>query len=103
MKAFAQESISSHREKSPAERGVKFSIPQLCLDFGDGAEVARREDFFPEDGWTLTDTRDYFLPLSKVESDTKFYEIDLHGNKLTEKLLFDDVQSLEVVFTERKL
>lgn len=94
LKAFSQENISSYREKSPAEKGVKFSIPQLCLDFGDGAEVARREDFFPEDNWTLTDTRDYFLPLSKDESDIKFYKIDLHGNKLTEKLLLDDAQNL---------
>lgn len=94
LQAFYQRNISSHREKSPAERGVKFSIPQLCLDFGDGAEVAKREDFFPEEGWTLTDTQDYSLPLSKVESDIKFYEIDLHGNRLTEKLLLDDAQRL---------
>ena len=57
-------------------------------------EVAEREDFFPAEGWTLTETQDYFLPLSKVESDIKFYEIDLHGNKLTEKLLSDDAQNL---------
>lgn len=94
LQAFAHGNISLHREKSPAELGVKFSIPQLCLDFGDGTEVAKREDFFPEEGWTLTDTQDYFLPLSKIESDIKFYEIDLHGNKLTEKLLFDDTQNL---------
>jgi len=92
LKAFAQENIP-HKEKSPAERGVEFSVPQLCLDFGTGAEVAKREKFFPEEGWTLTDTQDYFLPLSKVESDIKFYKIDLHGNELTEKLLFDDTQN----------
>ena len=93
LKAFAQENIP-HKEKSPAERGVEFSVPQLCLDFGTGAEVAKRENFFPEEGWTLTDTQDYFLPLSKVESDIKFYKIDLHGNELTEKLLFDDTKNL---------
>jgi len=94
LKAVHQENFTPKKEKSPAERGIKFSIPQLCLDFGDGAEVAKREDFFPEEGWTLTETQDYFLPLSKVESDIKFYEIDLHGNKLTEKLLFNDNQNL---------
>ena len=94
FKAVYQENSTPKKEKSPAELGVKFSIPQLCLDFGDGAEVAEREDFFPAEGWTLTDTQDYFLPLSKVESDIKFYEIDLHGNKLTEKLLSDDAQIL---------
>ena len=64
------------------------------MDFGNGAEVAEKEDFFPAESWTLTETQDYFLPLSKVESDIKFYEIDLHGNKLTEKLLSDDAQNL---------
>lgn len=94
FKAVYQENSAPRKEKSPAHRGIKFSIPQLCLDFGDGAEVAEREDFFPAEGWTLTETQDYFLPLSKVESDIKFYEIDLHGNKLTEKLLSDDAQNL---------
>lgn len=64
------------------------------LRFWRWVEVAEREDFFPAEGWTLTKTQDYFLPLSKVESDIKFYEIDLHGNKLTEKLLSDDAQNL---------
>ena len=94
FKAVYQENSTPKKEKSPAELGVKFSIPQLCLDFGDGAEAAKREDFFPAEGWTLTETQDYFLPLSKVESDIKFYEIDLHGNKLTERLLSDDTQNL---------
>lgn len=94
LKAFSQENFFLQKEKSPAERGVKFSIPQLCLDFGNGAAVASREDFFPAEDWSLAETHDYFLPLSKVESDIKFYEIDLHGNKLTEKILSDDAQNL---------
>ena len=86
--------ITPNNEKSPAERGVKFSIPQLCLDFGNGAKVARREDFFPAKDWSLTETGDYSLPLSRIESDIKFYEINLRGNKLTDKLLLDDEKNL---------
>lgn len=93
FRAVYQGNIHATKEKSPAERGVKFSIPQLCLDFGNGAHIAKREDFFPEDGWSLTETRDYSLPLSHSESE-KFYEITLNGNKWTEKLLSDDEQNL---------
>ena len=94
LRAVYQGNIRTTKEKSPAERGVKFLIPQLCLDFGNGAHLAKREDFFPEDGWSLTETRDYSLPLSHSESDIQFYEITLHGNKLIEKLLFNDGQNL---------
>ena len=95
LRAFYQGNNYTTKEKSPAERGVKFSIPQLCLDFGnDDVHVARRADFFPENGWSLTETKDYSLPLSHCESDIKFYELTLNGNKLTEKLLFDDSKKL---------
>lgn len=85
-------------EKSPAERGVTFSIPQLCLDFGDGARVAKHEDFFPAEDWTLTDTQDYSLVLEKGE--TQFTEIDLRDNRLTERKLSNDEMSTS--FTSEK-
>lgn len=94
FQSIHQENFVQTRKKSPAERGEIFSIPQLCLEYDDGLKVASREDFAPEDDWTLTDTQDYDLPLSHVESDIKFYELTLHGNKLTEELLFDDTQNL---------
>ena len=81
------------KRKSPAEKGVVFAIPQLCLDFGDGAEIAEREDFFP-DGWSLTETKDYSLPLERDDSDIKFYEFTLNGNKLKSRMLFDDSANL---------
>lgn len=75
---------------SPAERGVEFSVPQLCFDFGNGAQVkADREDFLPDD-WKITDTRDYSLPLSKVDSQIKYHEFDLRGNRLMHRFLGDE-------------
>ena len=81
------------KRKSPAEKGVEFSIPQLCLDFGDGAEIAEREDFFP-DGWSLTETKDYSLPLKRDDEDIKFFEFTLNGNKLKSRMLSDDSANL---------
>ena len=95
IKAIYQDSFTTEKENSPAIRGVKFSIPYLCLDFGDGAEIIKdREDFFPQDNWSLTEMKDYDLPLSRTESDVKFYEFTLKGNKLTDRLLVDDNNNL---------
>ena len=80
--------------KSPAERGVKFSIPQLCMDFGDGVKVVKHDDFYPADGWTITETHDYELPLSKSRSDVMSYELNVRGRRVTERRLDDKQQSL---------
>ena len=90
--AIRQYYSPSSKKKSPAERGEKFSIPQLCLDFGDGKLVVaqNRDDFFPQDDWSLVGTGDYELPLSHSESDVKFYEFNLRGDKVTVKLLVDE-------------
>ena len=85
---------STPEKKTPAERGVKFSIPQLCLDFGYSKPfVAERDDFFPQDGWSLTDTHDYELPISHASDDAKFYELNFHGERVTVQLL-DNEQNL---------
>ncbi len=89
-KAVLEENFKQKKNNSPAERGEIFSIPQLCLDLGEGLKIAKCSDFIPADDWTLTETNDYALEISKVESDIKFFELNLHGNKLVEKLLPDD-------------
>ena len=72
--------------KSPSERGIKFSIPQLCLNFGDGAIVAESEDFLPDD-WTLTETGDYDLPIVSGDSDVEKYIFDVEDDNLREQFL----------------
>lgn len=92
LKALNKPEIS--KRKSPAESGVKFEIPQLCLDFGDGAEVADADDFFIDEDWTITETGDYNLPLLRDDSDIKFFEFTLNGNKLKSRMFSDDEQNL---------
>ncbi len=94
LQAIFKDNFKPCQNNSPANKDEKFEIPYLCLDFGIGAKIARREDFVPAEDWTMTETADYTLPLSKVDSDIKFYELNLNGNKLTEKLLLNDNQNL---------
>ncbi|MBR1646548.1 MAG: DEAD/DEAH box helicase family protein [Selenomonadaceae bacterium] len=77
---------SASKKLSPAERGVKFSIPQLCLKFGDTIEPFADTDFFPPN-WSLVGTGDYDLPLSHEDPDIKRTEINLRGEKLTSRFL----------------
>ena len=78
---------------SPSTRGVKFEIPMLCLDFGDGAEIAEREDFLPET-WQLTGNYDTDLPNFRKDFAAQIYEFDISGHKVKEHYLGDDVDNL---------
>ncbi|MBR1885576.1 MAG: hypothetical protein IJ812_04120, partial [Schwartzia sp.] len=84
------------RPRSPSERGVKFSVPQLCLDFGEGVGVfaADSADFLPED-WAIAD-EEPVLPSFSFDLQKHVYEFDVMGHKVTEKLL--DTQS-EALFS----
>lgn len=70
--------------KSPAERGEVISVPQLCLDFGDGPELAEKEDFLLG-SWKLTDFQ-AILPGFEIDPQNHVYRIDISGNKITESL-----------------
>lgn len=70
--------------KSPAERGEIFTVPQLCLDFGDGPELAEKESFLPG-SWKLTDFS-AALPGFQINAETHVYNIDIAGHKITESL-----------------
>lgn len=98
LAALNQPQIS--KRKSLAESGVKFEIPQLCLDFGNGLKVAEREDFFPADSWTLTGTGNYDLPLNHDDSDITFFEFTLQGNKLKNRIFLEDEKNLFGGLTE---
>ena len=88
--------FASPKEKSPAARGIEFSIPQLCLDFGnnDIQVITDREDFELPADWTLTGMRDYDLPLSRAESNIQFYEFTLQKEKIKSRMLLDEDQNL---------
>ena len=89
---------------SPSNRGVKFSVPQLCLDFGDGidAYAAESEDFLPED-WRLTDKYEPTLPAFRFDTEKHIYEFDIMGHKVTEKHLGEGQGTLLLAGTNWEL
>lgn len=93
LRAIYFDDAAQKKNPSPAERGEKFSIPQLCLNFGEETVVAGHE-YFLDENWTLTDTNDYDLPLSHYDPDVRFFEFNLRGEKLKHKMLGDEEQEL---------
>lgn len=73
---------SFEQPKAPADRGETFVVPQLCLDFGDGPELAEKESFLPG-SWHLTDfSAD--LPGFHIDSQNHVYSFDIENHKITE-------------------
>ncbi|MEG6586065.1 DEAD/DEAH box helicase [Dendrosporobacter sp. 1207_IL3150] len=66
-----------------SEIGEVFSVPQLCLDFGDGPELAEKETFLPN-SWDLL-SFPATLEAFQVNHETHVYEIDIQGTKLSER------------------
>ena len=91
LKATGHEAFSA--EASPAGRGVKFAVPMLCLDFGEGATPAEPEDFLPSN-WRLTGNYDVDLPNFKRDVEARLYEFDVSGHKVRERYLGDDTENL---------
>ena len=65
------------------DKGVTFAVPQLCLDFGDGAELADREACLA-DGWSLS-SFSAELPAFVVDESRHVYEFDILDGKITEQ------------------
>ena len=67
----------------PSQRGEVFSVPQLCLLFEDGPELAERETCLGVAGWVLTD---YYKPLTKehftFDDQTRQYSADIARQKI---------------------
>lgn len=93
IKAIRDKEIIPIQKKSPAECGVEFEIPMLCLDFGDGATPAEPEDFL-SDTWQLTDNYDTDLPNFRKDISAQIYEFDVAGHKVKEKYLGDNTDNL---------
>lgn len=87
---------------SPAERGDKFSVPQLCFQFDGALELAEQDAFLDVNGWSLLD---YPAVLTEIEfklTETGVqWEVDLTAaGKLTEKAIGEAEQyNLDMVDT----
>lgn len=71
------------QRQSPSQTGEAFSIPQLCLNFGDdGIELAEAQTCL-QNGWNILD---YFQPLTQadfsINKNTNMYAIDIAGKKI---------------------
>lgn len=87
---------------SPSQRGEIFSIPQLCLNFEDGPELAERELCLSDNGWALLD---YYTPMTKdhftVDEKARQYVADISGQKIVIKNLNEAEQlSLDGIHTD---
>ena len=66
-----------------SEKGETIEIPQLCLDFGDGPELADTETFLPN-SWNIL-SFPAILDSFQVDQEKHIYEIDIKGTKLSER------------------
>ncbi|MCL5271950.1 MAG: DEAD/DEAH box helicase family protein, partial [Gammaproteobacteria bacterium] len=74
------------RPLSPAEKGEKIIVPQLCLDFGDGEKgAAERESFLPE-GWDILKFPIELNGFTLIE-DGQVFELDINGKKIIQKIV----------------
>lgn len=93
LKAISHKDFEPPQKLSPAERGVKFEIPMLCLNFGGKIRVAEPESFLPTT-WRLTDNYDTDLPNFRKDVAAKTYEFDVAGHRVKEKYLGDDTENI---------
>ena len=93
LKAVSSEDFIPPQKKSPSELGESFAIPMLCLDLGDGAEVANKEKFLPVE-WKLTGNYDTDLPNFRKDVSAQVYEFDVLGHKVKEKYLGNNTGNL---------
>lgn len=89
------------RHVSPAEQGVAFTVPQLCLWVDGELELAEKENFLDARGWNLLG---YPAELTETEfkltDNGKKYEIDIIGDKIRERLVGEtDQLNLDIVDT----
>lgn len=87
---------------SPSQRGEVFSIPQLCLNFEDGPELAEVELCLSDDGWSVLD---YYTPLTKeyyaADEKGEQYSVDIAGQKIVIKSLDTPEQlNLDGIYTD---
>ncbi len=99
-----QKTLSVFRRQqphTPAQRGERFAVPQLCL-WADGAlEVAEKDWFLSPGGWNLLDFPVELNPGEfNIQEQAESFLIDINGRQLTTRYLcaqlpldFKDVDS----------
>jgi type III restriction enzyme len=85
-RAEVQRKIAEHRaaferQLSPSQRGVVFSVPQLCVEYQGELALVDEELVIEAAAWNLLD---YPADLSRFEYDdaSKTFELDIEGNRV---------------------
>ena len=86
-----QKTLSVYRHQqphTPAQRGERFTVPQLCL-WADGAlEVAEKDWFLDPGGWNLLDFPAEMNPGEfNIQEQSESFLIDINGRQLTTRYL----------------
>ncbi len=80
------EVYESQQTKSPSQKGESFEIPQLCLWVDGELEIAAKEWFLDEGGWSLTK---YPAQLTEgefsIQREAESFSIDIQGKQLVIK------------------
>lgn len=99
-----QKTLSVYRRqqpRTPAQRGERFAVPQLCLWAYGALELAEKDWFLDPGGWNLL----YFPPELgpgefNIQEKAESYLIDINGRRLTTRFLgtqlqldFEDVET----------
>jgi len=93
---------------TPAQRGERFVVPQLCL-WADGAlEVAEKEWFLDPGGWNLLDFPAEMNPGEfNIQEKSESFLIDINGRRLTTRYLGAqiplDFKDVETGWTDSRL
>lgn len=89
------------RHQSPAEQGVPFQVPQLCLWLDGELELAEKEVFLDARGWDLMKYPSELTETEfKLTDNGKKYEIDIEGERIRERLVGEtDQLNLDIVDT----
>lgn len=76
---------------SPAERGIPFRVPQLCVVQDGELALAEKELFLDAQGWNLLDGERYPAELSENQFDLRErgheWEIDINAGRLRERIV----------------
>ena len=100
--------IITPKEPSFAEKGEKFSVPQLCLFTDDSWNVIQDREFYLPNGWKLLDFPAELTAADfSIAQNGKIFEIDIDGKRVTERvasrLFLHNVEEAEAAWTNLEL
>jgi type III restriction enzyme len=74
--------------RTPAECGVPFRVPRLCVAIQGELQLAEPDLFLDAHGWNLLDYEAEMKAVPMTLNDgTRTFEVDLHGERVTYQLL----------------